>query len=849
VLLASLIGAAILLVGGAGLTVWLFNLGNKPPEASEETVAEGNSSRHREELKGANLGAGVEVMAAKGLEELKAATVFVKVAAGARRATGSGFLIKVDGKVGYVATNNHVIDPGFDQRPRGGPPFGAPPEITLVFHSGTKDEQSHRGELVGAAKEQDLAVLKVSEVANLPRPIDIANGPKLIETLPVTVFGFPFGEALAMHKGNPTITVTKGSVSSIRRDDRDEVTAVQIDGALNPGNSGGPVVDSEGRLVGVAVATIRGAHIGLAIPGRELTRMLEGHVGDPRAVAQVGTDADARVEVEVPLIDPLRRIQAVTVHYLRSDLVKENPQPDQAGAWSELAGAQRLTLRLDGNRAVGSFAIRAGDKDKAITFQVSYVNGAGRLVYSRPFPMRVATQGTPVVRKPPAPVPVVRPPVAAPPRIELPPVSLPPPIKPPPLPEGEVRVALAGPVADVAVGGGGRYLVLRLAGKKKLAIFDVQQAKVVKELPLAEDVVHFAAGINRLVVLFPNAKLIQLWNLETFERERSALLPGTLTSDTIDQVCMGSASAGPLFVHLPKEKRTLALDLRSLETTEVRWLNWAPNNAYGPAEMRASSDGRMLIGWGGGWVGCDVAVLKDGHYETVNAKIEFWGVAGTFALPSVDGRFLYTSWAILDRAFNPAKMPELKNATVVPAAEPGYFLALPNTCNPGSPPPNAQAQGEMVVYTEDRKQLFFLRGLEELKAVIDLPWEKRVHYYPLAGLLVTLGVGKEYLAVRKLDLADQLEKSGADYLVILSRPPSAKAGTAYSYNLDVRSKKGGVKVKLESGPPGLKVTPEGQVSWNVPATPDGIEADVIVTVSDASGQETFHTFKIQIGDH
>src|SRR5205085_9900747 len=111
---------------------------------------------------------------------------------------------------------------------------------------------------------------KVAGVANLPHPVELSQAANLKETLPVTVFGFPFGEALAIEAGNPSITVSKGSVSSVRRNHRDEVVAVQIDGALNPGNSGGPVVDAEGRLVGIAVATIRGANIGLAIPAGEL---------------------------------------------------------------------------------------------------------------------------------------------------------------------------------------------------------------------------------------------------------------------------------------------------------------------------------------------------------------------------------------------------------------------------------------------------------------------------------------------------------------------------------------------------------------------------------------------------
>jgi S1-C subfamily serine protease len=103
-------------------------------------------------------------------------------------------------------------------------------------------------------------------MTELPRPVEFRETPDRVETMPVYTFGYPFGEALSTSHGNPAITVGRASVSSIRRDDFGRLVAVQIDGALNPGNSGGPVVDVKGRLIGVAVSTIRRAHIGQVIP-------------------------------------------------------------------------------------------------------------------------------------------------------------------------------------------------------------------------------------------------------------------------------------------------------------------------------------------------------------------------------------------------------------------------------------------------------------------------------------------------------------------------------------------------------------------------------------------------------
>jgi hypothetical protein len=309
---------------------------------------------------------------------------------------------------------------------------------------------------------------------------------------------------------------------------------------------------------------------------------------------------------------------------------------------------------------------------------------------------------------------------------------------------------------------------------------------------------------------------------------------------------MGSASTGPLFVYLPREKRTQALDLKSLKTTEVSWTHWASNSAYGPLNMRASPDNSMLIGWGGGWAGLDVATFSEGRQVGKHDKLPFSG--GAFALPSADAQFVFTSGGIANRAFNVAKMPGLEKSYLVPAVEPGYFLALHNVRDLPiyARDVNLPGVNGISVYSEDRKRLFTLDDCDELKTGSKIHWEKGIHYYPQGGLLVTLGSEKDRLILRWIDLVEQLDNSGADYLVVLSRPPQAKLGKPFAYRLDVRSKKGGAKVKLEVGPPGLKVTPDGQVSWSVPDKFDEKEAEVLVTISDAAGQEVAHTFKIEV---
>jgi hypothetical protein len=127
--------------------------------------------------------------------------------------------------------------------------------------------------------------------------------------------------------------------------------------------------------------------------------------------------------------------------------------------------------------------------------------------------------------------------------------------------------------------------------------------------------------------------------------------------------------------------------------------------------------------------------------------------------------------------------------------------------------------------------------------------ESTMFLMPKRGALVLVGRNQDELIVHPFDLDDLLGKSGLDYLVVASEPPTDLfTGDAFEYSPSVRSKKGGVKIRLDSGPEGMKVSPEGKVTWTVPAGAAKQEVVVILTISDASGQEIFHTFRVNITD-
>lgn len=310
---------------------------------------------------------GQEPMPAETLAAIKAATVYVKVPGGGGLATGSGWLMKVDGDEGYLVTNHHVVAGART------PPGAGAPSVMVVFASGTKGERAVTAEVLASERQPDLAVIKVRGVKDLPRPIAFDRPPELVETLQVLVFGFPY-TGLDRDR-NPTITVTRGAVSSVRADD-----VVQLDTNLNPGNSGGPVVDTKGRLVGVAFARPRGTGddpgaitgIGLAIPAAAVTHMVEGYVADCALRPGKAKDGAADVEAEVRLVDPLGRIPSVELHYARAESLPEGK------AVGDLPGANAVTLKASHQKASGRFHIAAQDPGVALYYaQPSWDRGSG----------------------------------------------------------------------------------------------------------------------------------------------------------------------------------------------------------------------------------------------------------------------------------------------------------------------------------------------------------------------------------------------------------------------------------------------------------------------------------------
>ena len=181
------------------------------------------------------------------------------------RGVGSGFIMSADG---YVLTNAHVVD-GADEV-----------YVTLT------DKREYKAKIIGADKRSDVALVKI-EGSNLPR-LAIGDSNKIRVGEWVIAIGSPFGL---------DNTVTAGIVSAKARDTGDYLPLIQTDVAVNPGNSGGPLINMRGEVIGInsQIYSRSGGYMGIsfAVPIDEAMRVFDqlktsGRVTRGRIGVQIG---------------------------------------------------------------------------------------------------------------------------------------------------------------------------------------------------------------------------------------------------------------------------------------------------------------------------------------------------------------------------------------------------------------------------------------------------------------------------------------------------------------------------------------------------------------------------------
>jgi 2-alkenal reductase len=196
-----------------------------------------------------------------------------------RTSQGSGFVVTRDG---HVLTNSHVIT---ESGANGGPVRGAE-RVYVVFSDGDRIP----GSIVGWDLFNDTGVVKVDPDDHALSPLPLGDSSAVVVGEPVAAIGSPFGQESSLSVG--VVSATRRSIESLTSA-YDVADAIQTDAPINHGNSGGPLLDARGRVIGIN-AQIRSDSgtaegVGFAIPINSARRSMEQLVATGRvAYAYVG---------------------------------------------------------------------------------------------------------------------------------------------------------------------------------------------------------------------------------------------------------------------------------------------------------------------------------------------------------------------------------------------------------------------------------------------------------------------------------------------------------------------------------------------------------------------------------
>ena len=259
-----------------------------------------------------------------------------------QRGVGSGFIVSPDGS---VLTNAHVVE-GAD-------------EVTVTL----TDRRELKARVIGADKRSDVALLKV-DGARLPYLV-VGDSSKIRVGEWVIAIGSPF---------NLDSTVTAGIISAKARDTGEYLPLIQSDVAVNPGNSGGPLINMRGEVIGInsQIATLSGGYNGIsfAVPIDEVMRVADqlkktGKVTRGRIGVQIAEVSKEVAEslglgrargVEVSLVDPGGpaeragiRVGDIILAYNGQPLERSADLPRLVGA-SQVGSRATLTIWRQGRQ-------------------------------------------------------------------------------------------------------------------------------------------------------------------------------------------------------------------------------------------------------------------------------------------------------------------------------------------------------------------------------------------------------------------------------------------------------------------------------------------------------------------
>jgi putative serine protease PepD len=335
--------AAVLAAGGTAGVVTALHDGSSSSGLTSSTSTNDRSSAPQVPV------SGDQVDWSKVAAAVEPSVVSIRVRSQMGAGEGSGMVLDTEG---HVLTNNHVVAAA-----------GSGGQMQVAFSDGTLFD----AEVVGTDPTTDLAVIKIVDPPKDLTPVQFADSDSVDVGQPVMALGNPLGLSDTVTTGivsavdRPVTTQGEGS-SPFQQGEPVVTNAIQTDAAVNPGNSGGPLVDASGRVIGVnsAIASV-GANgagsqsgsigLGFAIPSIEAQRVAK----------ELLTDGQAQhAFLGVSLKDVV--VQADGVHHQAAGIVQVVDGSPAAGAGLKAGDA---VTAVDGEAVSGAESLTAQVRERA----------------------------------------------------------------------------------------------------------------------------------------------------------------------------------------------------------------------------------------------------------------------------------------------------------------------------------------------------------------------------------------------------------------------------------------------------------------------------------------------------
>lgn len=761
------------------------------------------------------------------LADAKAATAF------AVRDDSSGTAVCVDPR-GLFITCNHVVEDRFQDGD----------EIQLVLHSGEPNQRTLRAFLIGRAQPHDLAVLWAPDAQDLTA-LPIAPVEGLEAGASVTSFGFPFGRARAEKGGDyPRVRVKTGKIKHLHRRIK-RIDVIQLDAFLDPGESGGPILNDKGQVVGIIQSGVRklsngrsvstGVSFGVA-PIR-VTELLHKPGYLPIAPRQIPFDErSTAIEVTIKRIPTFAEVDSgdlkatlivkasetdrreYTLKRIGDDTFKATapPMPESTG---KLALAARLSYEggtrgavynirddvfsVNGRELKFSEALRIepGRTPKVFTRD-------GRLLFGKlgKLDPKITSPGTGWTKMEEAEVIEMEATrqirghtelefeVSGPAgqtatlrrqiKLTNAPRFLYESHAIPALPEERI-VPLPGIAGRVAYGGAGRFLIAQLTDIDLLAVCDLANASVVGVIPADATHARFAADRSHLVIVDNQARVIQRWDLETLTKNGEAELA---FESPVEIALMGHAGDGPLLAIT--KHRTYAFDVSSLKVIALSGLEHLGTGGAQDADAWVSSSGRVM----------SIANFTAGparhaivHLDLPESKAHiepYTGASidrdtGGFIRLGQSGEFVWYGSGVAQLPMPPLNADNHRNRQRLVPVD-GAPLCLRFRQDHVSPLDICSMQdGDVILRLPSLPELSFTRYQPDgFRHTMDMRFRIDWNHQRM----VTVAADNRRIVIRELDLLAELKRRKSDYLFISSTPTvTVEPGGQYRYKPHVHA--------------------------------------------------------------